>query len=298
MHAMAKNILYISVYSNVILVSMPKLDRTSLLKFLSKPRYVSEVAEHFQVSAELVNSHLREVVKGGQVLVSQKRVPQTFLNFRDKQQHLEGFLYVSEVSPLLTKGESGFKNKAERYTLKSKMDLVFMKYPPKTEGLARQKISKQVRLSPPFANAATTQFVEGHDNSAKGLISKVINSLPVRGKSIIPNLWKKRQEHEKSSLGGEVKTPSHIDELRLFQALLDQPLPFLDIRRRFAVSKRTVKSLVKRGVFEEVWGRGGIGVKFRLTEKGKGLLKELEAAAHLEPDQKNLFIRLKNLLFS
>jgi len=93
----------------------------------------------------------------------------------------------------------------------------------------------------------------------------------------------------------ERKALSHAKELQLFQALLKEPLPFLDVHVRFGVSKQTIRRLVKNGLLVEVWGPKAIGVRFKLSKKGKIYLKELEAAARYEPGMKEKsFIRLKH----
>jgi len=93
----------------------------------------------------------------------------------------------------------------------------------------------------------------------------------------------------------ESKSLSNAKKLQLFQALLEEPLPFLDVHARFGVSKQTIRRLVKNGLLVEVWGPKAIGVRFKLSKKGKIYLKELEAAARYEPRMKEKsFIRLKH----
>jgi hypothetical protein len=66
---------------------------------------------------------------------------------------------------------------------------------------------------------------------------------------------------------------------QLFQALSKQPLPFLELHARFGLSKQTMRRLIRRGWLTEMWGQGGVGVRFRLSGKGRNYLRELEAAA-------------------
>jgi len=93
----------------------------------------------------------------------------------------------------------------------------------------------------------------------------------------------------------EAKRLPHAKRLQMFQALLNEPLPFLDLHAHFGVSKRTIRGLVKKGILTETWGPKAIGVRFKLTSKGKVHLKQLEAAAKYEVKirEKNL-IRLKH----
>jgi hypothetical protein len=83
--------------------------------------------------------------------------------------------------------------------------------------------------------------------------------------------------------------------LQFLQALLKKPLPFLDLHVSFGVSKEMVERLVKNGFLKEVWGSNAIGVTFRLTDRGKTYLRELEASVRFEPKIKEKsLIKLKN----
>jgi len=87
----------------------------------------------------------------------------------------------------------------------------------------------------------------------------------------------------------------YAKKIELFQALSNEPIPFLDLHVRFGVSKQAIRRLVKNGLLMEDWGPKAIGVRFRLSKRGRTYLKELETAALYESKvgQKNL-IRLKN----
>jgi len=93
----------------------------------------------------------------------------------------------------------------------------------------------------------------------------------------------------------ENKRLPHAKRLLLFQALRKEPLPFLDVHVRFGVSKQTVRRLVNNGLLMEEWGPKAIGVRFKLSKKGKMYLKKLEAAAKYESKVgEKEFIRLKH----
>jgi len=112
----------------------------------------------------------------------------------------------------------------------------------------------------------------------------------VRHKAAIPPLGRKVwwNAEESSRL-------SYVKRLQLFQALLKEPLPFLELHCRFGVSKQTIRGLVKNGFLMETWGPKAVGVRFKPTSKGKIYLKELEAAAKIEPKiRKKASIRLKH----
>ena len=98
----------------------------------------------------------------------------------------------------------------------------------------------------------------------------------------------------KAFRNGQTRRLSATAHLELLQALVNEPLTFLDLHARFGVSKRTMEGFVTKGLSKEVWGDRAIGVWFELTSKGKKRLKELEAAAEVEPQIKQRkFIRLK-----
>lgn len=93
---------------------------------------------------------------------------------------------------------------------------------------------------------------------------------------------------------GGVKRISHAQTLQLFQALMKEPLSFLELRCRFGVSRQTVKRLVKNGLLAETWGAKAVGVSFVPSDKGRVYFKELEAAAMYRPNARNnVIIRLK-----
>jgi len=88
---------------------------------------------------------------------------------------------------------------------------------------------------------------------------------------------------------------SEFRKLQLFQTLIKQPLPILDLRTRFGISKQTLKGLCKKGLVAEVWGPRTVGLRFKLTQRGKTYLDELKAAAKYDSHvSKRGVIRLKN----
>jgi hypothetical protein len=80
----------------------------------------------------------------------------------------------------------------------------------------------------------------------------------------------------------EAECLSHGKKLLLLQALRRQPLPFLDLHVLFGVSKQTIRRLVKRGFLSEAWGPKAVGLRFKLSKKGRSYLNELEAASKYE----------------
>lgn len=81
----------------------------------------------------------------------------------------------------------------------------------------------------------------------------------------------------------------------MLTALSENPMPYADLQTRFKLSKRTLRTLIKRRIIEEVWGPRNIGITLKLTEKGRKHLKRLKMAAKLKRGTiKDLDIRLKH----
>jgi len=257
---------------------MSKFDRSNLLKFLRKPRCLREIVRHFEAPTKLVDYHIQEAIKSGGVLVYGKQIQKRSLNSNAKQLRSEGLLYISKSSSLLAK------------------DLVAIKSLPKTRNSATKESAHHDHKSSVFSKKlGFTNNPMGQPKRDETELSRVPSNLSNKMK-LAKNRgntrrlkWKKRyNSHESKSL-------SHVEKISLFQVLSNKPQPFLDIHRRFGISKQIVKGFVKRGFFEEVWGPKNIGVQFKLTEKGEAHLKRLEDASHFEQQQrKKIFIRLKH----
>jgi len=272
---------------------MSKLDHLSLLKFLSKPRFAHEVAEHYGISKKLAIFHLREAIKSGQVLISERPVSQTLRNSEGKLKRFGGFVYVFRNSPMFADGLEKFTvREANALISKSKGSVFSIRFLSKTrsslgKGVFDRKLSgfafdktggsrlmSHVKTRGPFAS-------EFDVSSAKVKLAKRRTADQLLG-------YKARSPQE------EVKSLSHAEKIRLFKALSKKSSPFLDLHGRFGVSKQTIRGLVKNGLLMEVWGPKAIGVGFKLTNKGKIYLKELEAASEYEPKMRETaFIRLK-----
>lgn len=278
---------------------MSRLKRSRLLNFLSEPRYRREITKHFNVPFKFVDHHLQEAIKSGQVLVSEKRVPQNLLNSQGELEKLKGFLYVSRNSSLLVGNVLKLTVRKVEETSRPNTDAVSIRFLPKVQGLTEKNQLKHIGWGFLPRKADTTGIATGLFESKKGLISKLLRSFVSKTRLAERRVSNQRLGRETLFNHGERKSLSHLEKLCLFRALSDQPLPFLDIHGSFGVSKQTVKGFVKKGFLEEEWGPRDIGVKFRLTEKGRSYLKHLEAAARFEPQhRKNIFIRLKHVIFS
>ena len=275
--------LYTSKTENLYSVHMSKFDRSSLLEFLRKPRCLREVVRHFEVPTKLVDYHLQEAIKSGEVLVYRKHIPLGFLNSNAKQLRLKGLLYISRDSPRLAK------------------DVATINSLPKTRGSATKELLHHNHKSSVFSHRKPVFLhnLMAYLKLDKAEFSRVLYNLSNKMKLTKSNRSTRRLKWETRYDSHESKSFLYAEKIRLFQALSNKPLPFLDIHRRFKISRQIVKGFVKSGLFEEVWSPKNIGVKFKLTEKGKAYLKRLERASHFEPQQrKKIFIRLKHIIFS
>jgi hypothetical protein len=277
---------------------MQKLDRSKLLHFLSKPHYAREVANYFNIPSKLVNYHLKEWVKSGQVLVSEKHVSGSFLSLRGKLKRLDGFLYVSRNSPLLARGSLQLMGKKdEKFTSTATTEGIRVKFiskvrSPREKGLSEQEISAFTDRKTDPMRTASDRF-----KSKVNLDSSFLNVLVVKGRPVRRSVRNQPVGNERSLSQGGYKPLSHFERIRLFQAVLDQPLTFLELHGRFGVSKQIIEGFVRRGLFEEAWGPKDIGVRFRLTDEGRKRLKELEAAASFEPPKRKRFFHQKHIVF-
>lgn len=263
---------------NFYLVCMSKLDRSNLMEFLRKPRCLREIVKHFEVPTKLVDYHLQEAIKSGRVLVYGKDLQKRSLKLEARQLRLEGSFYISRNSPLL----------AEDVTMKYCL--------PKTSTSATNEFTHQDHKSSvfPCRKLAFLHNLMAYLELGKAELSGVLSSLSNKmklaesNKNVLRPKLGKRHDTKFISL-------SHFEKICLFRAVLEKPLPFLQIHGRFGISKQVVKGLVSRGFFEEVWGPKNIGVKYKLTEKGEVYLRRIEKASHFERQQRRkIFIRLKN----
>jgi len=277
---------------------MSKLDRLNLLKFLSKPRFVHEVAEHYGISKKLADFHIRKAVKSGQVLISERPIFQTSRGSDGKLKRFGGFVYVFRNSPMLADHWAKFAvREADDLTSKSKGDVFSIRFLSKTHGSLKKGVLNHKLSDLSFEETGGSRAVVRHFKTQGPLTSEFgVSSANVR-------LSKRRTldqliEHRTRPTQEEVTSLSHVKRIRLFQALLKEPLPFLDLHGRFGVSKQTIRGLVKNGLLTQVWGPKAIGVRFGLTNKSKIYLKELEAATKIEPRiRENALIRLKHTTY-
>jgi hypothetical protein len=274
---------------------MSKLEYLDFLKFLSKPHFVRDVAEQYRISKKLANFHLREAIKSGQVLISEKPVFQTLRSSEGKLRRFRGFLYISQSSHMLVDGWAKFKTReANDLISKVKGDVFFIRFVSKTHGsLGKEIFNHKLSGFTHIEKAEGSRALGRHFKIKDPLASEFDVSL---GKLKLANHRTIDQllEQEPCSTEENFKSLSHVERMHLFQALSAKPLPFLDLHKHFGVSKQTIRRLVKNGLLAEMWGPRTIGVRFKLTDKGKLHLKGLKKAAAIKPEiKKNAVIKLK-----
>jgi DNA-binding MarR family transcriptional regulator len=259
---------------------MGRPKRLNLLEFLSKPRFLHEIVEHYKVSKETAVFHLSEAMKSGQVLVSEAPVFQTIKDSTGKLKKLGGLLYVYQKSPILV-GTGTRLSMLETDNFISELGnssrISFLLKPNDVLGKATLERGP---TSPALVKKANPKNRGAKLRANSSLISKL--KAPSVKVTSAKSTTSSRLLSSKQYSNGKLEPLLNVEKIRLFQALLKEPLPSLDIRNRFNVSRQTITRLVKRGLLTETWGSKGVGVRFKLTSKGKACLRQLEEASKYE----------------
>jgi hypothetical protein len=259
---------------------MSKIDESRLLRFLHRPRFLHEVAEHFGISKKLASLHLREAIKSGHVLVSEKPIFQTSGISKAKLKRLGGFLYVLRNSSMIEdSGKKLVMKEPNNLDSRLKYDFSFIRSSKVHGSLGKEVFSRKLSGFA-FAEAEGSRNQPIHFKTTGSLTSEF--DLP---SAKVKMTKQKPTEHllvHENRSTRTVKSLSSAEKIQLLQTLL-KPSTFLDLHGRFGVSKETIKSLIKNGLLAEVWGPKAVGLRFKLTRKGKTSLKELESAARYEP---------------
>jgi hypothetical protein len=253
--------------------------RFNLREFLSKPRFLHEIAEHYGVSRKTAVLHLREALKSGEVLVSEAPVFQTIKDSSGNLKKLRGFVYVNQESPVLAGKHIRFsllKTDNSKRELRGTSHVNFSK----PHGASGRATLEKGSLRFASLEKANDGSHEERPKANHSLISKlIVSSARVSSASHLTS----SRLYQSQQYSSSKPTPLlNIEKIRLFQALLKEPLPFLDIHDRFNVSRQTITRIVNGGLLKETWGSNGVGVRYKITNKGKTYLKELEEASKYE----------------
>lgn len=273
---------------------MPAISRSDLLKFLSKPRSVEEVAEHCAISRKMAHFHLREAVESGQVLTSEKPLVQMADGSKGTLKEQNRLVYLFRKSPLLSDGRlmstcrESDGSFSETKSADSSMKLLTKSY---------HKIEDDVKSG----KSARSSLMKSTLTHSLGRPVKTHTQAPESGDrpSVLKTTDSKELDHllrhRKQAAGEKAQSVSHVERIRFFQAVSKRPLSLLELHERFGINKQAIKRLVKNGLLAETWGSDGVGLSFRLTDKGAVFLRELERAAQCGPDiGKRAFVKLRN----
>ena len=280
---------------------MSKVDQSSLLQFLHEPRLVHEVAEHFGIPEKLARLNIRKAVESGHVLISKKPLLQTLKNSDGKLRRIRQSLYVSRKSPTLADGWERFKLKTKNGLFsESKNDSFSIRFPSWNDyTLAKNMVNhKLLVFSRPASENKPDSAIARHNYKTKGILASEFDVSSAKVKLASHKTIDRALRTKPTSPQGRENSLSYVERIRLFQTLFKKPSTFLDLHRRFGVSRQIVKGLIKNGLIAETWAPKGIGVRLKLTRKGKTHLKELEVAAECEPSlAKKAFVRLGQKIF-
>jgi hypothetical protein len=271
---------------------MPKLERSRLLDFLSKPRSEREIAEHFNVPTRLASYQLSEAIKSGHVLITEKPPFKTNKCSNDKLKRPSEFVYVLRNSPMFAEGRA--KSGARTGDLAKAKGYAFsVRLPPcvqtSTEGTAfNRRVSSR-----PFQETESRHLTV-RQLKARSPMATELDASSTTLKFSEQRSFGRSQGYKTEITDDNVKALSHAEVIHLLEALLERPLAFLELHGRFGATRQTIRGMVRNGLLIEIWGPKAIGIRFKLTKKGKAHLKELEAAAKFDPAiREKSFIRLK-----
>jgi hypothetical protein len=280
---------------------MSRIDRASLLQFLKEPHFAHDVAEHFGISQRYARLNLRQAIEAGQVLISKNSFLQTLKSSNGKLRRIRQTLYVSKKSSITFDGWKKFKLRTTDISVSQSKNNLF---PTGFRSLKQSLIAKDIvnqKLSA-FSRTASQNKTDSVETKSsyrtKGVLASEFDMSSTKAKLASHRMLDQASRFRLPLPLKTTNSLSHVDRIRLFQALFRKPLTFLDLHGCFGVSRQMVKGLVKNGLIAETWATKGIGVRFKLTRKGKAHLRELEAAAQFEPNlAKKAFVQLKQRAF-
>jgi DNA-binding MarR family transcriptional regulator len=244
-------------------------NRSKLLNFLSEPRCLKEITDRFGISASTADYCLQKAIKQNQVIIC-KYSKKASLKSRKKQKQRETLFYISRDSGLHSKGLTGF-------------------VVARVAGAQKAVSSKTTFVEFSSRSASKSSFSSIIENTSdsknRGPKQTTLPKVKASREQLVRNAQRHVPVVRQPLKQSQIKLLSVAEKLSMLMALSRQPLPHSDLHARFNISKRTLKTFVKNGLIEEIWGPQNIGVKFRLTTKGEKYLERLEASAKLGMDK-------------
>lgn len=258
---------------------MAKRHRLDLAEFLSKPRFLHEIAEHYMISRRTAALHLRRAVKSGLVMKTESSAFRTVEDSGGDLRKLKDFAYIHDRNSNLLSKETkhSLLKTAKRGTLTKISSIGFTLKPE-----VRRKITDgnrcTIRASSKRMNVPKLKAkLEAYNSSMTKL-----NASPTRVVSI-SSARSSQSLPPRMYSGGKSNSLLNAERIRMFQALLKHSMSFLDMHAQFNVSKQIVTRLRSKGLLEETWGQDGVGLAFKLTAKGQKHLAQLEKLSAYKP---------------
>ncbi len=207
------------------------------MEFLSQPRSIGEIAEHFKISQSEAQRSVLEAAESGMVLItSSKRQPKSgsvVTIIEERARKTPGF------SPRLRTLPDPLK-KQERLNLR----------PGLRRPSSRLKLGGYRRLR--------FKFQQGQPSP--------VRRSPTRH-STSELLGLRPRSH------GAIKRAPLWLQIRILEEVSEKPWPAVDLQRTFGISHIVLDQLVRRGMLTSTWGSKGAGAVFKITARG---LKEAQ----------------------
>jgi len=207
---------------------MPKLSRMSFLRFLSRPRFVHEIADHYGISKKLAVFHLLEAVKSGQILVSEKPIFKMSESSAGRLKHLGEFVYVSCGSPMFVDGRAEFTIKEPGdFVPKSNGDAFSVRFVSSAHAVLGKSLFDQRTPNFALTETADHEIVTPHLKTDVSLTKKIGSSqykVKLAKRKTVDQLLRPRPLSDSGP-----KSLSHIEMIDLLRALSKEAVPFLNL---------------------------------------------------------------------
>lgn len=223
--------------------------------------------------------HLRDEVKSGQIAVNPKANFRRVSRLRGKLRQKNTSMYIAPNSPLFASSPQHATDLSRALVPNSADWRVRMGFYSGFKEAGGSSARSIVSFSNEKADAMERLLPKRKSEANLVSVSSsihAVNGRPIAKKKMIFGGPFGRSSRNRHSLVSEP------DKLHLFDALLEQPKSFAELQAVFRVSRQNVETLVRRGLLAEVWGPEQIGVKFKLTQKGKECLEMLHEASNFQ----------------
>jgi predicted DNA-binding protein YlxM (UPF0122 family) len=258
---------------------MAKRHRLDLAEFLSKPRFLHEIAEHYMISRRTAALHLRKAVKSGLVMKTESSA------FRIVEDSGGDLRKLGTLACFHGRNSNVFSKEAKHSLLKTAKHGTLTKISSKSFMLKTEVRRKTIGgnecsihvsskgMNMPELNAK----LEAHNSAMTKL-----NASPARVTSV-SSVRSSQSLPSRMHLEDASNSLLNAERIRMFQALLKHSMSFLDMHAQFNVSKQIITRLMDNGLLEEIWGQDGVGLAFKLTPKGQKHVAQLAKLSAYKP---------------